>query len=165
MFTSEQGDYMGTEIERKFLVCGEQWRQRAAGSLYCQGYLRRDRTCVVRVRLAGEKGFLTIKGTTKGAARPEFEYAINPADARFMLDNLAEKPLIQKMRYLVHEQGCIWEVDEFLGENKGLVLAEIELEREDQPFVKPDWIGVEVTGDARYYNSNLVSSPFSRWGK
>lgn len=154
---------MGIEIERKFLVCGDQWRKRANTSLYCQGYLRRDKDCVVRVRLAGEKGILTIKGQVKGTTRPEFEYQINAEDAQFMLDNLAEKPLIRKKRHVVRENGFVWEIDEFLDENKGLTLAEIELQSEDQPFERPDWLGPEVTGDSRYYNANLVSHPFSCW--
>lgn len=156
---------MGTEIERKFLVCGDQWREHSTASLYCQGYLRKDKACAVRVRLAGEKGFLTVKGASKGATRPEFEYEIPPEDARFMLDNLAEKPLIRKKRHIVRENGFLWEIDEFLGENEGLVLAEIELRSEDQPFAAPDWLGPEVTNDPRYYNSMLVSRPFSSWKK
>lgn len=154
---------MGTEIERKFLICGEQWRAYAKSSLYCQGYLRKDKTCTVRVRLANGKGFLTIKGASKGATRPEFEYEITPADAQFMLDNFAEKPLIQKVRHIVRENASIWEIDEFLGENTGLILAEIELESEDQSFNKPEWLGPEVTGDPRYYNSYLVTHPFAQW--
>jgi adenylate cyclase len=116
----------------------------------------------VRVRLLGERAFLTVKGPTAGASRAEFEYAIPPDDARAMLD-LCEKPLIEKTRYVVPHGGLVWEIDEFHGANAGLVVAECELASEDQPLDKPDWVGEEVTGDARYYNSSLVARPFSTW--
>ena len=156
---------MSKEIERKFLVNGNAWRTLAQGVLYRQGYLSSVKERTVRVRTAGEKGFLTVKGITNGVTRSEFEYEIPPEDARFMLDNLAEKPLIRKKRHIVRENGFLWEIDEFLGENEGLVLAEIELRSEDQPFAAPDWLGPEVTNDPRYYNSMLVSRPFSSWKK
>ena len=152
---------MAIEIERKFLVVGEAWR--AAPALYfCQGYLNRSKERTVRVRVAGELGYLTIKGATTGASRAEFEYEIPLADAKQML-GLCDGPLIEKYRRKITHEGMLWEVDEFLGENQGLVVAEIELESEAQAFIKPDWVGVEVTADARYYNSNLSVQPFSRW--
>ena len=154
---------MSKEIERKFLVRDDSWRSHSEGVRYRQGYLNRNKERVVRVRTIDNKGFLTIKGETKGATRAEFEYDIPIADARAMLDHLCERPLIEKNRYKIEFGGLIWEVDEFLGENQGLIVAEVELESEDQPFEKPDWIGKEVTGDPKYFNSNLVQHPFTRW--
>jgi CYTH domain-containing protein len=152
---------VGIEIERKFLVVGTDWRQ-GAGTRYQQGYLNRDKERTVRVRLAGEDAFLTIKGKSKGAVRAEFEYAISPTDAAELL-TLCDGPLIQKIRYVVVHQGSSWEVDEFLGDNAGLVVAEIELQSEDQPFARPPWLGREVTDDARYFNSSLAAHPYRRW--
>ncbi|MDR1359647.1 MAG: CYTH domain-containing protein [Deltaproteobacteria bacterium] len=154
---------MALERERKFLARGTAWKEAAAGLLYRQGYFRRDALCVVRVRLAGERGFLAVKGPAFGLARAEYEYEIPPLDAQAMLLELADKPLIEKIRRRVAHGGMIWEVDEFLGENQGLVVAEVELEREEQPLSKPAWAGFEVTGLERYYNSALVDYPFSRW--
>lgn len=152
---------MAIEIERKFLVVGEQWRT-AKSRLYCQGYLNRDSKRTVRVRIAGDRAFLTIKGPTVGASRSEFEYEIPVDDAVQMLP-LCEQPLIEKNRYIVEHAGLTWEVDEFLGSNAGLVVAEVELESESQPVELPDWIGQEVTGDSKYYNSRLSQNPFSEW--
>ena len=154
---------MGREIERKFLVKGEAWRGLAQGVPYCQGYLCRAKERTVRVRLAGNKAFLTIKGLSVGASRAEYEYEIPVADARAMLDELAEGPLIEKIRHKIPYAGLIWEVDEFLGDNAGLIVAEVELDSEEQPFDKPDWAGEEVTNDARYVNSNLTRCPFRQW--
>lgn len=106
---------------------------------------------------------LTIKGRAVGATRGEWEYPIPPEDARTFLDRLCERPIIEKNRYCIPYQGMIWEVDEFLGENAGLVVAEIELEAEDQVFAPPDWIGEEVTHDARHFNANLLRNPYSNW--
>lgn len=152
---------MGIEIERKFLVTGDQWRQ-GAGVRYSQGYLSRDKARTVRVRVAGDKAFLTIKGVSRGAARAEFEYEIPVAEAEQLLE-LSDGPLIRKLRYKVRHDGLTWEVDEFLGDNTGLVVAEVELTSEDQTFTKPSWVGKEVTDDQRYYNSNLASHPYSQW--
>jgi adenylate cyclase len=113
----------------------------------------------VRVRVKGEKAWITIKGTTIGASRPEFEYPIPLGDATFMLDCLCEKPLIEKTRYLVKGDGCVFEIDEFDAENAGLVLVEVELGSEDQAVELPDWVGEEVTDDPRFYNSNLARNP------
>ncbi|RYZ78810.1 MAG: CYTH domain-containing protein, partial [Moraxellaceae bacterium] len=137
--------------------------RRAAPAVYfCQGYLSRSKECTVRIRIAGDQGFLTIKGATVGASRTEFEYDIPLVDARAMLA-MCDGPLIEKYRRNILYDGMVWEVDEFLGENQGLVVAEIELESETQAFAKPDWIGEEVTQDSRYYNSNLSVSPFNSW--
>jgi len=152
---------MPLEIERKFLVRGDAWR--AAPRVYiCQGYLNRDRQRTVRVRIAGDAAWLTIKGESAGATRAEFEYAIPLQDARELLP-LCEPPLIEKYRHTLQACGNLWEVDEFLGDNQGLVVAEIELASADQAFERPDWVGAEVTEDARYYNSNLSRHPFRHW--
>lgn len=152
---------MGIEIERKFLVVGDTWRT-APAVYFCQGYLSRSKERTVRVRVAGELGYLTIKGATTGASRAEFEYEIPLEDAKQLLA-LCDGPLIEKYRRKISHEGMLWEVDEFLCENEGLVVAEIELESEAQAFTKPDWVGVEVTHDQRYYNSNLSAHPFSQW--
>jgi adenylate cyclase len=152
---------MATEIERKFLVSGTEWKN-GPGTAYCQGYLNRSKERTVRVRIAGAQAFLTIKGLAQGISRLEFEYEIPLADAEQLL-TLCDGPLIQKMRYIVHHQGNCWEVDEFFGDNQGLVVAEIELQDENQRFERPAWVGAEVSDDARYFNSNLASQPYSQW--
>ena len=152
---------MGTEIERKFLVQGTQWRN-GTGVRFTQGYLNRDKERTVRVRVAGDKAFLTIKGLTRGASRAEFEYKIPVEDAEELL-GLCEGPIIEKDRYRVVHEGATWEVDEFFGENAGLVVAEIELTSEGQSFSRPPWLGAEVTDDRRYYNSSLASHPYRDW--
>lgn len=152
---------MATEIERKFLVTGTAWRQ-PNPVRFSQGYLNRDRERTVRVRLAGERAFLTIKGPTKGISRAEFEYAIPVADAEQLL-GLCQGPIIEKARHVVVHNGTTWEVDEFFGENAGLVVAEVELDHEHQSFERPSWLGQEVTNDTRYFNSNLASNPFGTW--
>jgi adenylate cyclase len=152
---------MGTEIERKFLVTGETWRS-APGTRTTQGYLSRDPNRTVRVRIAGDHAWLTIKGRTTGATRAEFEYEIPLDDARALLA-LCDTPIIDKIRRKISHDGHLWEVDEFIGENQGLIIAEIELDSESQPFTRPPWLGLEVTGDARYYNANLCQNPFSNW--
>lgn len=154
---------MGVEIERKFLLIGDAWKERAAGTAYRQGYLSAVKERTVRVRTIDNAGFLTIKGISIGATRLEYEYEIPLADADTMLDELCEKPLIEKNRYKIEHGGFTWEVDEFFGENDGLVVAEIELDSEDQSFEKPKWVGEEVTGDVRYFNSNLIKQPYSKW--
>jgi adenylate cyclase len=155
---------MAEEIERKFLPCNEDWRGLAAGTAYVQGYLAGNERCSVRVRIADHGATLNIKSATAGACRSEYEYAIPPADARRMLDMfVARNTLIEKTRYLVEYKGFCWEIDEFHGDNQGLVVAEIELEHEDQAFEKPAWIGEEVTGDPRYYNANLARMPYGTW--
>jgi len=152
---------MGIEIERKFLVSGDGWRT-SDGRMLCQGYLSRDPARTVRVRIDGEQAFLTIKGLSEGATRLEFEYAIPAEEARDLL-KLADGPCVEKIRHRVLHQGLLWEVDEFLGDNAPLVLAEVELEREDQAVALPAWVGQEVTQDARYFNSALAATPYGRW--
>lgn len=155
---------MGTEIERKFLVRGTAWRIDGAGVRYCQGYLNLSASRTVRVRTCGNRGFLTVKGPVNDAlARREYEYEIPLQDAREMLEMLCEKPLIIKDRYRVGHEGFVWEVDQFHGENSGLVIAEIEMEHSGQEVPLPDWIGREVSGDPRYANASLVRQPYAQW--
>lgn len=155
---------MGIEIERKFLVASDGWRQQAASrTRFSQGYLSRDPARTVRVRIAGDAAFLTIKGATTGATRAEFEYAVPVADAQQLLA-MCDGPVVEKVRHLCPHDGMTWEVDEFLGANAGLVVAEIELDTEGQTFARPGWLGAEVTGDARYVNANLAVHPFTTWG-
>lgn len=152
---------MGVEIERKFLVSGAGWRLGVPTRMR-QGYLSRDKHRTVRVRVAGELAFLTVKGISTGALRSEFEYPIPVQDAHEMLA-LCEGPLIEKTRFVIAYNGTTWEVDAFAGENAGLVVAEVELTHEDQAFDKPDWVGDEVTHDPRYFNANLAALPYCRW--
>ncbi len=154
---------MGVEIERKFLLRDERWRALGHGVLIRQGYLSSHGDRIVRVRIVGQEAILTIKGRSQGATRGEWEYPIPLADAEVFLDTLCEKPIIEKYRYRIPHDGMTWEIDEFLGDNAGLVVAEIELEAEGQPFSKPDWIGEDVTHDTRYVNANLLRHPYSRW--
>lgn len=154
---------MATEIERKFLVVGDAWRAGVVGTVFRQGYLSTVKERTVRVRVAGDRGLLTIKGITVGAVRTEFEYEIPVDDADHMLDELCEQPLIEKTRYEIDADGLTWEVDAFGGVNDGLVVAEVELDDEIQEIVLPPWVGEEVTDDPRYFNSNLIAHPFSVW--
>ena len=156
---------MGQEIERKFLVTNDTWRRNATGTHYRQGFLSTEPERTVRVRIAGDRGTLTIKGKTIGATRPEFEYDIPREDAEQLLDTLCQRPLIEKVRYVLREGAHTWEVDVFEGDNTGLVVAEIELQREDEAFEWPPWLGEEVTHDPRYFNASLVQNPYSRWPK
>jgi CYTH domain-containing protein len=155
---------MPQEIERKFLVASDAWRRGAVGERYRQGYLSTEPERTVRVRLAGEAGFLTVKGRGEGAARAEYEYPIPREHAEEMLDRLCLRPLIEKTRYRIPFAGLTWEVDEFSGDNAGLVVAEVELEDERQPVALPPWVGREVTDDPRYANASLVARPFTTWG-
>ena len=152
---------MGIEIERKFLVVGDDWRQ-APAVAYAQGYLNRDKQRTVRVRIAQDLAWLTVKGASNGPTRAEFEFAIPLDDARQMLA-LCDGPLVRKQRRVVVHAGATWEIDEFEGDNAGLVVAEIELASEDEAFEAPAWLGAEVTHDARYFNSNLATAPFATW--
>ena len=155
---------MATEIERKFLVSSDEYKKLALPVYYRQGYLSASPTCVVRVRVAGEKAYLTIKGKTKGLTRDEFEYNIPVDEANEMLSKMALTNIIEKNRYIIKYVGNNWEVDEFLGDNAGLIVAEIELESEDAPFDKPAWVGKEVSDDGRYFNSGLSQNPYKNWG-
>lgn len=154
---------MATEIERKFLLANDRWREGANGQRYRQGYLSTDRERVVRVRTVDDTGYLTIKGVARGISRLEFEYAIPLADALTMLETLCHRPIIDKTRYRIPYGEHVFEVDEFYGENAGLIVAEVELDREDEPFERPDWLGEEVTDDPRYANAALIEHPYSTW--
>ena len=155
---------MGIEIERKFLVRNDDWRALALGQRYRQGYIAASLDCTVRVRIAGDQGYLTIKGATTGISRAEYEYGIPLEDAAQLLDTLCQPPLIEKTRYRIPAaSGLVWEVDEFAGENQGLIVAEIELSDPEQAVELPDWIGEEVSDDPRYLNSNLAKQPFCTW--
>lgn len=153
---------MASEIERKFLVEGNEWRQ-GPGVHFRQGYLSTAKERTVRVRLEGTRATLTIKGPTVNISRLEFEYVIPLVDAAQMLDTLCERPLIEKTRYRVAFGRHTWEIDEFRGENEGLVVAEIELASPDDAFDCPPWIGREVSADSRYFNANLIRRPFCTW--
>lgn len=152
---------MAIEIERKFLVSNDQWRE-AEAVYFCQGYLNTNKDRTVRVRVMGDAARLTIKGKSNGLARLEFEYPIPLEDGKALLE-LCEQPLIEKYRREIKHGAHLWEVDEFLGENTGLVVAEIELCSADEAFEKPAWLGEEVSEDARYYNSALIAKPFNTW--
>lgn len=154
---------MATEIERKFLVKGNEWRSQAQGVFYRQGYLTTNQGLTVRVRIVGENAYLTIKGPTQGYSRAEFEYPIPLSDAQTMLDTLCDRPLIEKTRYQLQHSHLTWEIDEFTGDNTGLIIAEVELTQEDQLIDLPPWLDVEVSHDPRYYNANLVKYPYSQW--
>ncbi|MBU3917696.1 CYTH domain-containing protein [bacterium] len=154
---------MTKEIERKFLLKNDSWRENAVGTGFRQGYLPTRDECVVRVRIAGYNAYLTIKGRNVGISRLEFEYAIPVSEADSMLDKLCVKPIIEKTRYNVSHEGLLWEIDVFTGENEGLILAEIELNTEEQQIQLPEWIGEEVSEDPKYYNSNLVKNPYCNW--
>jgi CYTH domain-containing protein len=153
------------ELERKFLVTGRDWKGSAAGTRLRQGYLSVDPARVVRVRVEGAAAAITVKGLTTGIGRLEFEYSVPVRDADEMLDALCLRPLIDKTRYPIAAGGSLWQVDEFHGDNEGLVLAEIELQSAGQQFAVPSWLGREVSGDPRYFNSNLVSRPYRSWGQ
>jgi CYTH domain-containing protein len=155
---------MGVEIERKFLVKKEKWSQviKEEKSLFRQGYILSDPEKTIRVRLTDTAGYLTIKGLTIGASRPEYEYTIPKADAQELLDNFCDSE-ISKIRYFITHDNKLWEVDEFLGKNEGLIVAEIELTDEHEPFSLPDWVDIEVTHEKKYSNSNLAIKPYKSW--
>ena len=155
---------MAVEIERKFLVNDDSWREQVLrSSKMQQGYLNEAKQSSVRVRVAGDKAYLNIKSATLGIYRKEYEYAIPVGDAQEILSELAQKPLIEKTRYYVENAGHLWEVDVFEGDNAGLVVAELELCDEDEAFERPSWVGAEVSGDQRYYNVCLAKHPFKSW--
>ncbi len=155
---------MGVEIERKFLVTGEAWRAAAASrEVLRQGYLANTGRASVRVRRAGDAAWLSVKSMTRAIVRDEYEYPIPMADADAMLDRLCDGPRVEKVRHLVTVGAHAWEVDEFLGDNAGLVVAELELDDADEPFERPAWLGAEVTHLERYYNFNLATRPYSQW--
>jgi len=154
---------MAQEIERKFLVAGASWKNGTTGTSIRQGYLSSTKECTLRVRIAGSRAFLTIKGLNRGITRTEFEYPIPVADAEAMLEVLCERPLIEKTRWVVVFEGFTWEVDEFHGENAGLVVAEVELPTAETKPALPTWVREEVSSDPRYFNANLVKKPYTAW--
>jgi len=154
---------MGKEIERKFLLLSDKYRMQGESLQYIQGYLNLDHERIVRVRMEGEKGVITIKGMSEGIARAEYEYLIPAEEALEILEKLCHKPLIRKLRYKIPCGAHTWEVDEFQADNAGLVVAEIELKEEGEFFEKPDWVGEEVTYQKKYTNSNLVVNPYNTW--
>lgn len=155
---------MATEIERKFLVTSEAWRETAdVGTRFRQGYLIGAEKASVRVRIEGERANINIKSATLGVRRQEYEYPIPLKEAEEMLDTLCEQPQIEKVRYIVPVGDHTWEVDVFTGDNEGLVVAEVELEDESEAFVRPGWLGEEVSDDTRYYNVCLVNHPYKDW--
>jgi len=156
---------MGLEIERKFLLKNDGWRDQISDSTSMrQGYLAPLDTSSVRVRIEGDKANLNIKSATMGIRRMEYEYAIPLEDAIEMLDQLCPKPQVNKTRHIVVVGSHVWEIDEFYDENEGLVVAELELSEENEAFVKPDWLGEEVSDDPRYYNVSLINHPYKDWG-
>jgi adenylate cyclase len=157
---------MAIEIEHKFLLANSDWRKQISRSVkYRQGYLSSQASSSIRVRISDDHGWLNIKSATIGSHRYEYEYEIPLNDAEEIINNLCRKPLIEKIRHFVTDDRNIWEIDEFEGENKGLIVAEIELPEIGRPFSKPQWLGPEVTHDLRYYNNNLAQHPFSEWGE
>ena len=153
---------MALEIERKFLVLSDDFKGGIEPLFIRQGFISTHKESVVRVRILGKHGYLALKGSGSGITRTEFEYEIPVEDAHQMLENLCEKS-IEKLRYVVPAGDHEWEVDVFMKENSGLIIAEIELQSENEDFQRPSWLGKEVTGDSRYYNANLIDLPFSRW--
>ncbi len=155
---------MALEIERKFLVCSDAWRDEVQSrELLRQGYLGSGSRCSIRVRIAGEQAWLNLKAKRSGMTRLEFEYSIPLGEADEILRELCNGPLLEKYRHRIARGAHVWEVDEFLGDNAGLVVAEIELPDETARFERPDWLGAEVTEDERYYNFNLASHPYTQW--
>ena len=155
---------MAIEIEHKFLLASDAWREQVSHSvIYKQGYLSSQPTSSIRVRISDNQAWLNIKSATIGTQRHEYEYEIPLTDAQEILDNLCLKPVIEKTRHFVMHNNHLWEIDEFDGENAGLIVAEIELDSADETFAKPDWIGADVTQDMRYYNNNLAREPYSQW--
>ena len=153
---------MGMEIERKFLVDQKIWQPGEQGISVRQGYLAGEGPLLVRIRQQDRKAFLTLKGRTTGISRLEFEYEIPMVDAVGLL-RLCQQPLVEQVRYVEEFEGHTWEIDRFFGSNEGLMIAEIELTSEDESFARPAWLGREVSGDSRYYNSNLIQHPYSEW--
>ena len=155
---------MTLEIEHKFLLANDGWRRQVQRSVdFRQGYLSSQPTSSIRVRIAGQQAWLNIKSATVGNQRLEFEYDIPIEDAQLIIDSLCGKPLIEKTRHFVTFDSHLWEIDEFKGENEGLIVAEIELAEPSENFSKPEWLGQEVTHDLRYYNNNLAKNPYRNW--
>lgn len=157
---------MAIEIEHKFLLANYDWRKEVRQSVqFKQGYLSSHSTSSIRVRTCNDMAWLNIKSATIGNFRHEYEYEIPLSDANEILSNLCAKPIIEKTRHYIEADGHTWEIDEFIGANEGLIVAEIELSKLDESFTKPSWLGQEVTQDLRYYNKNLALHPYSEWHK
>lgn len=155
---------MAIEIEHKFLLANDDWRRHIQKSIqYKQGYLSSQPSSSIRIRIANDQAWLNIKSATVGTERLEFEYEIPLPDADEIITSLCSQPLIEKTRHFVPNNGNTWEIDEFEGDNEGLVIAEIELPEAGKTFLKPSWLGAEVTHDLRYYNNNLVANPYKKW--
>ena len=161
-----QGNLMAIEVEHKFLLANNDWREQVTNSVkYRQGYLNSQATSSIRIRISDDHAWLNIKSATVGTHRHEYEYEIPLHDANEIISILCRKPIIEKTRYFVIHDGNTWEIDEFDGDNRGLIIAEIELSEIGKTFTKPDWLGKEVTYDLRYYNNNLAVHPYSEWLK
>ena len=154
---------MAIEIERKYLIKSGAWTPKGPGAHFQQGYLSSQKERVVRVRIEGSVAKLTIKGVSSGITRSEFEYGIPLEDAGVILNQLCERPLIDKHRHVEHHLGRAWEIDVFHGENDGLVIAEVELPSADAKLDLPEWVGDELSNDPRYFNSNLLKNPYTHW--
>lgn len=155
---------MGVEIEKKFLLANDTWRKQVDKSInFRQGYLVGSEKASVRVRIEGDKSNLNIKGATLGVRRQEFEYAIPMDEAQELLSTLCDEPLIEKTRHYIYSGAHVWEIDEFSGDNNGLIVAEVELKDENEVFEHHDWLGQEVSQDKRYYNSMLIKNPYKNW--
>ncbi|PSB04729.1 CYTH domain-containing protein [Merismopedia glauca] len=154
---------MAVEIERKFLVNSNEWRSLAPGTLYRQGYIPTNPDVTVRVRLVGEQGYLTIKTPLTAISKAEYEYPIPLSDAQSMIDSACKSLIVEKYRHKIPFGGLVWEVDEFIGQNAGLILAEVEIPTEDFAVELPNWNLQEVSGDRRYYNHYLAHHPFQTW--
>lgn len=155
---------MAIEIERKFLLLNNAWRNEVSHSChYQQGYLSSNSQSSIRIRTADDQAWLNIKSATIGNQRLEYEYSIPLADAKEIMAQLCNKPVINKTRYFVHRTPHLWEIDEFYDDNDGLIVAEIELSTPDEHFELPEWLGAEVTQDLRYYNNNLIQHPYREW--
>jgi len=154
---------MNTEIERKFIVLNSSYKQLGTSEYCIQGYIRSTKKPFIRIRTIGTQSFLTMKSNINEISRIEYEYKIPNKDAKELLELFCKNSIIEKYRYKIQYKGTLWEVDEFLGDNKGLVIAEVELISENSIFNKPDWIGKEVSSDKRYYNYNLFKHPYNKW--
>ncbi len=154
---------MALEIERKFLVTGDAWRSGGDGTVYIQGYIATTQKATVRVRVSGDSAYLTLKGKTVNFTRTELEYPIPVEDAQQMLKEWCAPLIVEKTRYRIPIDDVVWEVDEFAGLNRGLILAEVELTSPTQDIKRPEWLGEEVSHDPRYFNSSLAKAPYSMW--
>ena len=155
---------MATEIERKFLLANDSWRQQVTKKLTLkQGYFGAAKKASIRIRVSGDTANINIKSATLGIVRKEYEIPVSLKDAEEMLKDLCERPVIEKVRHIVPLGNHVWEIDEFSGDNQGLIVAEIELSNPDEDFEKPDWLGYEVSLDERYYNVCLVKNPYKNW--